>query len=103
MVSGDALAQRVREWIEGDPDPATRTELTALLDRGELAALEDRMGGPLEFGTAGIRGEVAAGPNRMNRAVVIRTTRGLADYLLERNGGRCGPSGDRGPRCPALQ
>ncbi len=58
-----------------------------MLEAGEVAALEDRMAGPLEFGTAGIRGQVAAGPNRMNRAVVIRTTRGLADFLQERNGG----------------
>ncbi len=46
------------------------------------------MVGPLEFGTAGIRGAVGAGPSRMNRAVIIRTTRGLADVLLERSGGR---------------
>ena len=46
------------------------------------------MAGPLEFGTAGIRGAVGAGPNRMNRAVVIRTTRGLADVLLDRSGGK---------------
>ena len=56
--------------------------MQALLDAGDEAALADRMGGALAFGTAGIRGVVEAGSNRMNRAVVIRTTRGLADYLL---------------------
>ena len=45
------------------------------------------MGGSLTFGTAGIRGEVGPGSNRMNRAVVIRTSRGLADHLLTREGG----------------
>ena len=43
------------------------------------------MAGSLAFGTAGLRGVVEAGSNRMNRAVVIRTTRGLADYLLRRD------------------
>jgi phosphomannomutase len=75
------LRRATLDWIEGDPDPATRAELQSLLDRGDEAALADRMGGTLAFGTAGMRGAVGAGSNRMNRAVVIRTTRGLADYL----------------------
>jgi phosphomannomutase len=77
----EGLATATKAWIEGDPDPATRAELEALVDAGDEAALEERMGAPLRFGTAGIRGLVGAGPSRMNRAVVIRTTRGLADYL----------------------
>ena len=59
------------------------------------------MGGTLTFGTAGIRGEVGPGSNRMNRAVVIKTTRGLADYLIEprRRPARC--PGDRSGSTPA--
>ena len=44
----------------------------------------DRFGGRLEFGTAGLRGAVAAGPNRMNRAVVRGTTAALAGWLRAR-------------------
>jgi len=76
------VAAATRAWIEGDPDPATRTELETLLDAGDAAELAERMAGTLQFGTAGIRGRVEAGSNRMNRAVVIRTTAGLADHLL---------------------
>ncbi|MTV24303.1 phospho-sugar mutase [Nitriliruptoraceae bacterium ZYF776] len=76
------LTELARDWIAGDPDPATRDELQALLDAGDPAALEERVGASLAFGTAGLRGAVGAGPNRMNRAVVIRATRGLADHLL---------------------
>ncbi|HSG79969.1 MAG TPA: phospho-sugar mutase, partial [Acidimicrobiia bacterium] len=66
-----------------DPDPVTRAELEALLASGDETELLERMAGVLEFGTAGIRGAVGAGSNRMNRAVVIRTTRGLADFLAD--------------------
>jgi len=81
-MTPDELLAATRAWIAGDPDPTTREELQALLDARDLDALTEQVGGALAFGTAGLRGEVAAGPNRMNRAVVIRTTRGLADHLL---------------------
>ena len=74
-----AAAQR---WLDGDPDAATRQQLQELLDSGDEAALADHVGTGLAFGTAGLRGAVGPGPNRMNRAVVIRTTRGFADHLL---------------------
>jgi phosphomannomutase len=69
-------------WAEGDVDEETRTALQALIDGDDLALLSDHVGASLSFGTAGLRGAVGPGPNRMNRAVVIRTTRGLADHLL---------------------
>jgi phosphomannomutase len=106
------LAARVTTWIEDDPDPTTANELARLLERAsrplddaeaaqhahrELtptqetsvrdvrdarADLADRFVGMLQFGTAGLRGAIGGGPNRMNRAVVIRAASGLADYLL---------------------
>jgi phosphomannomutase len=79
------LRARAEQWIAGDPDPVTRAELRALLAQPDLAAtdLADRFSGTLEFGTAGLRGVVGAGPNRMNRAVVARATWGLAREILE--------------------
>lgn len=79
------LLDRAGEWVSHDPDPDTAAELEALIDSGDEESLSQVMGSPLEFGTAGIRGAVGPGPGRMNRAVVIRTTRGLADHLLEGN------------------
>lgn len=79
---------RARAWAARDPDPETQAELAALIaraERGDAAAtadLDERMGGRLEFGTAGIRGVLAAGPQRMNQLQVREVTAGLAAYLL---------------------
>lgn len=80
------LREKARRWIEGDPDPQTAAELRALIERDDDEAegeLVESMTGPLSFGTAGLRGIIGAGDNRMNRAVIRRTTAGLVAYLLE--------------------
>src|SRR3569833_2036407 len=81
MSLSPAIEQHARAWLEADPDAATQQELMALLEKRDEAELNDRFGAALEFGTAGLRGTLGAGPNRMNRAVVRRTTSGLARYL----------------------
>jgi phosphomannomutase len=108
------LRAEVEAWIADDPDAGDRAELRALLDRADAGAgtlldradagvrarpdpgaeagaeLRDRFAGRLRFGTAGLRGAVAAGPNRMNRAVVKATTSAVAGWLLESGLGAAG-------------
>ncbi|MFI5729570.1 phospho-sugar mutase [Kribbella sp. NPDC051587] len=86
----DELRAAAEAWLSEDPDPDTRAELQALLAAGDTVELADRFAGTLEFGTAGLRGAVGAGPNRMNRVVVIRAAAGLAAYL-KANGLTDGP------------
>ncbi|MBT0992760.1 phospho-sugar mutase [Cellulomonas sp. DKR-3] len=103
-LAWEDLRTQVEEWIDDDPDPQTAGELRDLLRKADSlppqhgstpveeqawrhaqtarAELADRFSGLLQFGTAGLRGAVAGGPHRMNRAVVIRAASGLADYLL---------------------
>ena len=91
--TADLLA-RARTWLAEDPDPDTRSELADLLASAEGPAeeqqcaawseLAERFAGTLQFGTAGLRGEMSAGPMRMNRAVVIRAAAGLAAYVGKR-------------------
>ena len=75
------LKSKAKAWADHDVDPSTRAEVEALLQANDLVALGERFGAALEFGTAGLRGILGGGPNRMNRAVVLRTTAGLARYL----------------------
>ncbi|KRF35400.1 phospho-sugar mutase [Nocardioides sp. Soil805] len=85
------LLDLARAWAAEDPDPATRAELEAVVAdveaSGDTADLADRFSGTLEFGTAGLRGALGAGPNRMNRVVVIRAAAGLAAYLRDTGAG----------------
>jgi phosphomannomutase len=83
------LIERATSWRDDDPDEVTRAELSGLLEAaaaGDADAgndLADRFEGTLEFGTAGLRGVMGAGPNRMNRSIVIRAAAGLTAYLRE--------------------
>ena len=81
------LLERARQWASHDPDPATASALSADIEateRGDeeaAARVSAAMNGPLQFGTAGLRGVVGPGESRMNLAVVIRATAGLCEVV----------------------
>ncbi|MGP5581968.1 phospho-sugar mutase [Glutamicibacter arilaitensis] len=91
------LLDAAGKWAAQDPDPQTQEELQLLIQRvteGDALAFEDiseRFSGVLEFGTAGLRAELGAGPMRMNRVVVMRTAAGIARFLNEQANGQYTP------------
>jgi phosphomannomutase len=92
-VIPDDLRARLAAWLADDPDERDRAELEALAAGHGSAAeeeLADRFSSRLEFGTAGLRGTIGAGPNRMNRAVVRGTTAALARWLRGQGRGIAG-------------
>jgi len=83
MISPELRAE-VEEWIALDPDPKTAAQLQGWLDTENAEELKAAFSGFLQFGTAGLRGPIGAGPSRMNRAVVARAAAGIAAYMKER-------------------
>jgi phosphomannomutase len=118
VTSEAALRAAVEAWIADDPDARDRAELQALVGRaypaagagpdaaeaddGALGELRDRFAGRLEFGTAGLRGVMAAGPNRMNRAVVRAATAAVAGWLLADRGHGPGGPGEAARDVPSV-
>ncbi|GAB2512554.1 putative phosphomannomutase [Corynebacterium atrinae] len=71
------------DWMTHDPDPITRAEIKELIDASS-PELADRFAGPLEFGTAGLRGPIAGGESAMNVATVTRASAGLGAWLVSK-------------------
>jgi phosphomannomutase len=81
-VSSSDARELAERWLAAEPDDDIRAELQDLLD-GPDDVLADRFSDRLQFGTAGLRAAVGAGPLRMNRLVVRQAAAGLARYLLD--------------------
>lgn len=77
------MMNKLQAWLARDPDPQTRAELERLVELNDTDEITRRFNGRLEFGTAGLRGIVGAGPARMNRLVIRETSAGFAQYLLD--------------------
>ena len=93
MITAEEAIERARAWRAQDPDAVTAAELDALIaaatdgDDAARADLVDRFRARLAFGTAGLRGRIEAGSNRINRVLVSQAAAGFAAYLTQHVGG----------------
>ncbi|KAK4701303.1 phosphoglucomutase, partial [Phenoliferia sp. Uapishka_3] len=85
MLTIEQLDTAIEEWLSQDQDPETRSEIISL--RSQLpdsqSELSSRFSSRIQFGTAGLRARMQAGPNSMNSLVVIQATQGVARYAKE--------------------
>ncbi|KAB5592854.1 Phosphoglucomutase/phosphomannomutase, alpha/beta/alpha domain containing protein [Ceratobasidium theobromae] len=77
------LHSKLEEWLRYDKNPITRAEIEALRDAGNTEELGKRLLKRIEFGTAGLRGRMAAGFACMNDVIVIQASQGLCAYVLQ--------------------
>ena len=78
----ESYLEKYNEWLNSDQfDEQTKSELRAIKD--DKKEIEDRFYKELEFGTAGLRGVMGAGTNRMNKYTVTRATQGLANFIIK--------------------
>ncbi|KAB8075408.1 hypothetical protein BDV29DRAFT_172161 [Aspergillus leporis] len=81
----DSLSSLIQTWLKWDQDPATRAEIEQLRDSEAVTDLEQRLRNRIQFGTAGLRGRMAAGFSCMNSLTVIQASQGLAKYLRDKH------------------
>ena len=76
---------KYNEWLNNPLfDASTKQELESI--KGNEIEIEDRFYKDLEFGTAGLRGVIGVGTNRMNKYTVTKATQGLSNYIIKKNG-----------------
>jgi phosphomannomutase len=83
MTDLQNLIEQARDWINQDPDMETISELESLIEASDEQGLSERFGQRIGFGTAGLRGLLGAGPNRMNRVLVCQAAAGISKFLKE--------------------
>ena len=77
--------EEYQKWINSNfIDEGTKEELKKI--KGDEKEIQDRFYKNLEFGTAGLRGVIGAGTNRMNKYTVSKATQGLANFIIKQNG-----------------
>ena len=76
-----SFLEAAKLWLAQDPDHETRSELEYLIAENNELELAKRFSSRIGFGTAGLRGELGAGPNRMNRVLVGQAAAGIVNWL----------------------
>ena len=74
------------EYVTWDPNEETKAQIASYAAEMNITRLSGVLSSRLEFGTAGLRGPMGAGYNRMNDLVLLQTTQGICRYLVDQLG-----------------
>ncbi|MCR4789715.1 MAG: phospho-sugar mutase, partial [Treponemataceae bacterium] len=77
------ILARAKKYIAEEQDETFKKEVEELVAKNDYTELEDRFFQDLEFGTAGLRGIIGGGTNRMNTLIINKATQGLANYFIK--------------------
>jgi phosphoglucomutase / phosphopentomutase len=86
MLSDAEILEEARQYVKWDPNDETRSQIDSFLEASNVVELRSALSNRLAFGTAGLRGAMGAGYNKMNELVMLQTTQGISKYLMDQLG-----------------
>ena len=86
MATDALLYEEAAKYVSWDPNEETKAQMIAFIETKNVFELRAALNSRLVFGTAGLRGPMGPGYNKMNDLVILQTTQGIAKYLIDQLG-----------------
>lgn len=86
MLSDAEILEEAKQYVKWDPNDETKSQINSFLEANNVVELRSALSTRLAFGTAGLRGAMGAGYNKMNELVMLQTTQGISKYLVDQLG-----------------
>jgi phosphomannomutase len=86
MLTDAEILEEARQYVKRDPNDETRSQIDSFFEASKVVELRSALSTRLAFGTAGLRGAMGAGYNKMNELVMLQTTQGISKYLVDQLG-----------------
>jgi hypothetical protein len=86
ILSDADILEEAKQYVTWDPNDETKSQINSFLEANNVVELRSALSTRLAFGTAGLRGAMGAGYNKMNELVMLQTTQGISKYLVDQLG-----------------
>ena len=86
MTTDALLYEEAAKYLSWDPNEETKAQMLSFIETKNVIELRAALNTRLAFGTAGLRGAMGPGYNKMNDLVILQTTQGIAKYLIDQLG-----------------